>query len=179
MLTNQFFTRVQLAKILNFKSNGMLQNLEKKGFVLPQIKPSKYTFNQVLFMIICKELTDFTDLSWKDFIDANFNNVLKENLIDHKLLFLHQYKNTNQPRIYLTKDDATARDLNDYLDGDLLNRVSRLEGRENTTYENIPSFHIYSGKDYNLLTFSIDRINRKLHNKCTELKIDLREKILA
>ncbi|HZH38501.1 MAG TPA: hypothetical protein VEX17_00360, partial [Bacillales bacterium] len=83
MLTQQFFTRVQLAKILNFKSDGSIKDLEKKGFLTPQIKPSKYTFNQVLFMMICKEITDLTNLSWKFFIDVEFNKLLKENLIDY------------------------------------------------------------------------------------------------
>ena len=179
MLSTQFFTRVQLAKILGYKSDGFLKDFEKKRFLIPQIKPSKFTFNQVLFMMICKEIINSTNLSWKDFIDAKFNTVLKENLIDFKLLLLYQYRNTNQPELILSKDEAIARNLRNFLDGDLLDDVSKIKNRENITYESIPSFLFYRDTDYDLIIFSIDRIYQKLHNKCTELKIDLREKILA
>lgn len=175
MLTQQFFTRVQLTKILNFKNDGSIRDLEKKGFLIPQIKPSKYTFNQVLFMMICKEITDVTHLSWKHFIDANFNTVLKKNLIDYNLLFLYEFKNANQPHIDLINNDPIAEDLNNYLNGDLFYSVSKFQGIENAN-EYTPSYQSYSYKDYNLLMFSIDCVNRKLHKKCIELKIDLNEK---
>jgi hypothetical protein len=178
MLTQQFFTRVQLAKILNFKSDGSIKDLEKKGFLTPEIKPSKYTFNQVLFMMICKEITDLTNLSWKFFIDVEFNKLLKENLIDYDLLLLSRCLNLNQFDTVLMNDDVVVKELNDYLDGDLLKRISKLKGIENTT-ENIPFLHIDYSIDFIVLTISIDRVHRRLHNKCIELKIDLKEKILA
>ena len=176
MLTQQFFTRVQLAKILNFKSDGSIKDLEKKGFLTPQIKPSKYTFNQVLFMMICKEITDVTNFSWKYFIDSEFNRLLKVNLIDYNLLSLSHFRNTNQLNFELTNDDKLVKDLNDYLDGNLFNRLLKLKRIENTDYLNIPSCHIYNDNDCFLLTFSIDRICQKIQYKCIELKIDLKEK---
>lgn len=176
MLTHQFFTRVQLAKILNFKSDSIIKDFEKKGFLTPQIKPSKYTFNQVLFMMICKEITDVTNLSWKYFIDIKFNDLLKQNLIDYNLLLLSHSKNTMKLDVELKNDDTIVKDLNNYLDSCLLNRLSKLKGSDNIDYKYLPSFHLYNDNDYILFTFSIDRINQKLHNKCIELKIDLKEK---
>lgn len=170
MLTQQFFTRSQLAKILNFKSDSYIKDLEKKGFITPQIKPSKYTFNQILFMMICKEITDFTNLSWKYLIDVNFNHILKDNIIDYNLLILSSIKSSNQIDVELKNDDEIVKDLNNYLDSNLL-KLSKLTGREY-----ISTFHFYEDKNHLLITFSIDRFYRKLCDKCVELKIDLNEK---
>ena len=49
MLSTQFFNRVQLAKLLDFKSDSSIKELEKKGLIKPDIKPSKYSLNQVRF----------------------------------------------------------------------------------------------------------------------------------
>ncbi|MEG3922915.1 hypothetical protein QUA07_27935 [Microcoleus sp. T3_A4] len=176
MLTQQFFTRVQLAKILNFKSNGMLQNLEKKGFITPQIKPSKYTFNQILFMMICKEITEVTNLSWKYFIDVDFNRLLQVNLVDYNVLLISGFKNTNYVDLQLKNDDKLVKEVNDFLDSDIYKMILKLKRIDNTDYEKIPSCNIYNDDNCFLLTFSIDRIYRKLHRKCIELKIDLSEK---
>lgn len=170
MLTQQFFTRSQLAKILNFKSDSYIKDLEKKGFITPQIKPSKYTFNQVLFMMICKEIVDFTTFSWKFFIDEQFNILLQANLIDYKLFILSYIKGSDKLDIDLNNDKILAKDLNDYLDSNLL-KLPKLKGLEYTS-----TFHFRDTKDYIALTFSIERIYRRLYNKCIELKIDLKEK---
>jgi hypothetical protein len=170
MLTQQFFTRSQLAKILNFKSDSYIKDLEKKGFITPQIKPSKYTFNQVLFMMISKEIIDFTTLSWKVFIDGEFNILLQANLIDYNLLLFSYIKGSNKFDIELKNDNVVAKDLNDFLDSSLLN-LPKLKGLEYTS-----TFHFCDNKDHLLLTFSIERIYRRLHNKCIELKIDLKDK---
>lgn len=170
MLTQQFFTRSQLAKILNFKSDSYIKDLEKKGFITPQIKPSKYTFNQVLFMMICKEIVDFTTFSWKFFIDEQFNILLQANLIDYKLFILSYIKGSDKLDIDLNNDKILAKDLNDYLDSNLL-KLPKLKGLEYTS-----TFHFRDTKDYIALTFSIERIHHRLYNKCIELKIDLKEK---
>ncbi|PJE46035.1 MAG: hypothetical protein CUR34_11475 [Sediminibacterium sp.] len=170
MLTQQFFTRVQLAKILNFKSDSSIKDFEKKGFITPQIKPSKYTFNQVLFMMICKELTDFTTLSWKYFIDVKFNVLLNYNIIDYNLFLFSYIKGSDKIDIQLKNDNVLAKDLNDYLDSNL-SKLPKLKEFEYTS-----TFHFRDTKDYFALTFSIERIYRRLHNKCIELKIDLKEK---
>ena len=170
MLTQQFFTRSQLAKILNFKSDSYIKDLEKKGFITPQIKPSKYTFNQVLFMMICKEVIDFTTFSWKFFIDVQFNCLLQVNLIDYNLLVLSYIKGSDKLDIDLNNDKILAKDLNDYLDSNLL-KLPKLKGLDYTS-----TFHFCDNNDYLLLTFSIERIYRRLYNKCIELKIDLKEK---
>ncbi|MEG4347122.1 hypothetical protein QUB70_28150 [Microcoleus sp. A003_D6] len=170
MLTQQFFTRSQLAKILNFKSDSYIKDLEKKGFITPQIKPSKYTFNQVLFMMICKEIIDFTNLSWKYFIDVNFNDILHFNIIDYNLFCLLNIKGSKKIDIELKNDDVLAKDLNNYLDSNLL-KLPELKGFELTS-----TLYVCDNKDYYLLTLSIDRMYRRLCNKCIELKIDLKEK---
>ena len=170
MLTQQFFTRSQLAKILNFKSDSYIKDLEKKGFIIPQIKPSKYTFNQVLFMMICKEIVDFTTFSWKFFIDEQFNILLQANLIDYKLFILSYIKDSDKLDIDLNNDKILAKDLNDYLDSNLL-KLPKLKGLEYTS-----TFHFRDTKDYIALTFSIEKIYHRLYNKCIELKIDLKEK---
>lgn len=175
MLSKQFFTRVQVTKLLGFKSDNVIKYLEKKGFISPEIKPSKYSLNQVLFLYICKEMSDFTNLSWTDFMDAKLNNFLEENLLDFDLLIILQYTNTNQPYGSLQKNKELSKELDRYFDSALLDAVSKLTGRENTTYENIPS--IYINKD--IMFVSINRVYRKLKNKCTELKINLEEKITA
>lgn len=178
MLTQQFFTRVQLAKILNFKNDNSIRDLERKGFLTPQIKPSKYTLNQVLFMMIFKEIADFTDLSWKIFIEYDLHKIiLEENLIDYNVLYLSHFGNTKRVLIDVVNDDAVAKYLNDYFDSDLLNSLSKLKKSENNTYEDRPNFHTSYDRDCIFLTFSIDRIYRKLEYKCIELEIDLKEKV--
>lgn len=172
MLTQQFFTRVQLAKILNFKSDSYIKDLEKKGFIIPQIKPSKYTFNQVLFMMICKEIINVTKASWKYFIDVKFNRLLEANLIEGNILFLSQLRDGNELTIQLWNDDVLAKKLNDNLDGEFLKSLSKL----NIAYKNTPTCHILNHEDYFLLSFSIEMLYQKLWNKCIELNIDLTEK---
>ncbi|MEG4307111.1 hypothetical protein QUB16_31065 [Microcoleus sp. D3_18a_C4] len=176
MLTQQFFTRVQLAKILNFKSDGSIKDLEKKGFLTPQVKPAKYIFNQVLFMMICKEIIDVSSLSWKYFIDVQFNRLLEINLIDCKTLSMSHYKNTSQLDFEFIDDDAMLKDLNHFLDGNVFKKLLKLKRIDNTDYEKIPSCYIYNDDDSILLIISIDRISRKLHRKCIDLNIDLSEK---
>lgn len=170
MLTQQFFTRVQLAKILNFKSNNSIKDLEKKGFITPQIKPSKYTFNQVLFMMICKEIIDFTTFSWKFFIDEQFNILLQADLKDYKLFILSSIKGSDRIDIELKNDKVLTKDLNNYLDSNLLSSP-KTKGSDH-----MPNFHFRETKGYIVLTFSIERIYHRLYKKCTELKIDLKEK---
>lgn len=181
MLTQQFFTRVQLAKILNFKSDGSIKDLEKKGFITPQIKPAKYTFNQVLFMMMCKEITDFTDLSWKYLIEVKLNCILEKNLIDYDLLFLSYFKSTK--RLYVKvmndNDDNIVANMYDYLDSGLSHIVSKLKESEDDICDDTPNFYTAYDKNCIYLLFSIDVFYQKLQNKCVELKIDLKEKVRA
>lgn len=178
MLTQQFFTRSQLAKILNFKRDGSIKDLEKKGFLTPQIKPSKYSFNQVLFMMICKEIIDSTDLSWKYFIDFELNAVLKNNLIDHDILVLsYQFRNRSELSIELINDNIAVNVLNDYLDGPLVKLMLQFKkefGLEEV--KSTPSFDVRCNKNYTFLIFSISRVYQKLHYKCIELGINLKDK---
>lgn len=179
MLTQQFFTRIQLAKILDFKSDSSIKHFEKKGFITPQIKPSKYTFNQVLFMMICKELTDFADFSWKYLIEEiGFTCILEKNLIDYDLLYLCYFKSTRRlyVRVY-NEDDNLLLNLDDYLDSGLSLIVSKLKENEDDTNDDIPNFCTFYDKNCIYLLFPIDRMYQKLQHKCTELKIDLKEKI--
>jgi hypothetical protein len=198
MLNQQFFNRAQLTKILCFKSVSMLQSLENKGFIKPDVKPSRYSLNQVLFMMICKEIIDFTKLSWKDLINISFNQILKYDLIKNNLLFVSQ-DTLNGTVIYDAINDINlGQILERFLDVYILDEFSTIDGRENSTYEDVPSFitkldntHEYNShedipsfmikpaKNGEVTIISIDRINRKLHNKCIELKIDLKEKIQA
>ena len=80
MLSTQFFNRVQLAKLLDFKSDSSIKELEKKEFIKPDIKPSKYSLTQVFFLFFCKELVDYTHFSWKDLIKENFNTISQNQL---------------------------------------------------------------------------------------------------
>lgn len=181
MLTQQFFTRVQLAKILNFKSDGSIKDLEKKGFISPQIKPAKYTFNQVLFMMICKEIVDCTDLSWKYLIEVNLNCILQKNLIDNDLLRLTYYKSTKILDVSLIIDhyNNIVPKLYEYLDSGLSHIAANLKESENTTNDDKPTFYSAYNKNKNciFLLFSIDRVYQKLQHKCIELEIDLKEKV--
>lgn len=181
MLSQQFFTRVQLTKLLGFKSDGSLKEFEKKGLIKPDIKPSKYSLNQVIFMMICKELTDFTNLSWRHLIssNSNFNQILEYNLLENNLLIIINHIKSDIILVSVTKDDNYVRKIEQCLDFDILNNLSNLEGRENTTFEDIPSLLITPDKDREIMSVSINRIYRKLQYKCTELKINLEEKIPA
>jgi hypothetical protein len=179
MLTKQFFTRVQVAKLMGFKSDGMIKDFEKRGFLIPEIKPSKYSLNQVLFMFICKELTDFTNLRWRHLITSNFSQILSNKLYDNNLMIIINHVENDTILVSVTKDDDYVRKLEQCLDFDILNRVSNIPGRENTTFEDIPSLLITPDKDREIMSFSINRIYRKLQYKCTELKINLEEKIPA
>lgn len=179
MLTQQYFTRVQLAKLLGFKSVGMLQRFEKTGFLKPDVRPSKYSLNQVLFMFICKELVDFTNLSWQDLMNTDFNQFLVNNLLSYDLLIVFKYIESNVLFFQLRNERIFTKDLIEYLDVDLLDALSQLNGRENSTYENIPSLKIDNYDDRSIIFVTIDRIYRKLCNKCIELKIDLKEKVHA
>ena len=200
MLNQQFFNRAQLTKLLCFKSVSMLQSLENKGFIKPDVKPSRYSLNQVLFMMICKEIVDFSKLSWKDLISSSFNQILKCDLIKNNLLFIRQ-DTLNGIVIYDAINDINLGQIIErLLDVYILDELSCMEGRENSTYEDIPSFFIQldntihednrthedipsfmikPDKNGDITIIYIDRINRKLHNKCIELKIDLKEKIRA
>ena len=184
MLTQQFFTRVQLAKILDFKSDGSIKDLEKKGFITPQVKPSKYTFNQVLFMMICKELTDFRNFSWKKFIDCKLNFTLEYNLIDYDALLIYNFIYTDRMGFLPINSDDLVRRMNFFLNNEVSNILLKLKESVNNTSESntsvdLPNFYIFCDTDCDVYTFPIDRIYLKLQNKCIELKIDLNEKIRA
>lgn len=197
MLNQQFFNRAQVTKILGFKSVSMLQSLENKGFIKPDIKPSRYSLNQVLFIMICKELIDFRKckFSWKSFIEHQLNTKLKCNLIDNKVLLdnkallLFDFINTNRMEILLRNDDDLVRRANFYFYNETPNILLQLKESINNTSESntceinpsldLPNFYIFCDIDYDIYTFPIDRIYQKLQNKCIELQIDLNEKIRA
>jgi len=183
MLTQQSLTRRQLATILNFKNDNSIRDLERKNFITPQIKPSKYTFNQILFMMICKEITDFTDLNWKYLIDVNLNCVLEKNLIDYDILFLWYFKNTKKLYVkVMTDDDNIVPGLSYQIDSGL-SLITKLKGNEDDTKDDTnddtKNFCTYDDKNCIYLLFPIDRMYQKLQRKCIELKIDLKEKIRA
>lgn len=180
MLTKQFFTRVQLAKLMGFKSDGMIKDFEKRGFLTPEIKPSKYSLNQALFMMICKELITFTNLSWRHLIKSNFSNeILSYNLLQNNLMIIINYFESDVILVNVRNDEDYVRKLEECLDFDILNKVSNLDGRENTTFDDIPSLLITPDKDRQIMTISLSRIYRKLEYKCTELQINLEEKVPA
>ncbi|MFM6206361.1 hypothetical protein [Planktothrix sp.] len=179
MLTKQFFTRVQLAKLMGFKSDGMIKDFEKRGFLSPEIKPSKYSLNQVLFMFVCKELTDFTNLGWRHLITSNFSQILSNKLYENNLMIIINYIESDTIFVSVRKDDDYIKILENHLYYNILNKVSNLDGRQNTSIDNIPSLLITPDKDRQIMTISLDRIYRKLQYKCTELKINLEEKVPA
>ncbi|MFM6207106.1 MAG: hypothetical protein ACKPEN_08680 [Planktothrix sp.] len=179
MLSEQFFNRAQLSKILGFKSVAMLQSLENKGFITPQIKPSKYSLNQALFMMICKELIDFTNFSWRH-LNSNFSNeILSYNLLQNNLMIIINYFESDIILVNVRNDNDYIKKLEECLDFDILNKVSNIDGREHTTFDDIPSILITPDKDRQIMTISLNRIYRKLQYKCTELKINLEEKVPA
>lgn len=179
MLTTQFFTRVQVAKILGFKSDGMIKDLEKKGLINPEIKPSKYSLNQVIFLFICKELVDFTPLSWKNLIKFNFNKLLKEDLYNNDLLTIFKKSNVEDCYIHVNNNNLLVDKLDEYLDVNAIDALSNIPWLDNITYENIASIHVIPDKEQPIMTVSLKRIRRKLNYKCNELKINLEDKVLA
>ena len=190
MLTQQFFTRVQLAKILNLKNDNSIRYLEKIGFIKPDVKPSRYSLNQTLFMMMCKELIDFrSNFCWKSFIEHELNAKLKGDLIDNKALLLFDFRNTNRMEILLLNDDNLVRRLNFFFNNEVSNILSQLKESVNNTSESntcesntrvdLPNFYIFNDIDYDIYSFPIDRVYQKLQNKCIELQIDLNEKIRA
>ena len=179
MLSQQFFNRVQLAKLLEFKSDSIIKDLEKKNFIKPHIKPSKYSLNQALFMMVCKELSDFTNLSWKYLIHSNFSQILSYDLLENNLMIIINYTESDTILVSVKNDNEYIKTLEKHLDYDILNKVSNIDGRENTTFDDIPSILITPDKDRQIMTISLNRIYRKLQYKCTELKINLEEKVPA
>ena len=73
MLSTQFFNRVQLAKLLDFKSDSSIKELEKKGFIKPDIKPSKYSLTQVFFLFFCNKFI-INIQSWNRACYCNISN---------------------------------------------------------------------------------------------------------
>ena len=179
MLSQQFFNRVQLTKILGFKSVSMLQSLESKGLIKPDIKPSKYSLNQVIFIYICKEFVDFTHLTWKNLIDYNFNKLLKEDLYNNDLLTFSKKAVDKDCYIHVNNNTILVDKLDEYLDVKAIDILSKIPWLDNITYENIASIHIIPSKEEPIMTVSLKRIRRKLNYKCNELKINLEDKVLA
>jgi hypothetical protein len=179
MLSQQFFNRAQLTKILGFKSVSMLQSLETKGLIKPDIKPSKYSLNQVIFVFICKEFVDFTPLTWKNLIDFNFNVLLKEDLYNNDLLTIFKKSDVKDCYIYVNNNSKLVDKLDEYLDVNAIDALSNIPGLNNITYENIASIHVVPDKENSIMTLSLKRLRRKLNYKCNELKISLEDKVLA
>ena len=179
MLSTQFFNRVQLAKLLDFKSDSSIKELEKKGLIKPDIKPSKYSLNQVIFLYICKEFVDFTPLTWKNLIDYNFNKLLKEDLYNNDLLTFSKKTVDKDCYIHVNNNTILVDKLDEYLDVNAINALSNIPWLDNITYENIASIHVVPDKEHSIMTVSLKRIRRKLNYKCNELKISLEDKVFA
>ena len=167
MLTKQFFTRVQLAKILDFKSDAMIKELEVKGLVKPAIKPSKYTLNQVFFVFICKTIVHETNLTWIHLIKLEFNKILEcDTLYQNDLLNYHIFRKYNAININIDNNDIYCKELENVLKLLFPNKE-----------KNIYIFD--DDKDIDSLVINLKKLRQKFESKCIELNINLTEKLSA
>ena len=192
MLSTQFFNRVQLAKLLDFKSDSSIKELEKKEFIKPDIKPSKYSLTQVFFLFFCKELVDYTHFSWKDLIKENFNTISQNQL--YLKGFAYFFKPEDLLLEYMENGNiedfiniATVCNLgylsvvmfdNDFLNKDFEQSYEIINTIKRT--DEINTVLIMPMKNGNYTVgVSLRRLKLKFTVKCEELNINLTEKIVA
>lgn len=187
MLSEQFFNRAQLTKVLDFKSVSMMQYLEKKGFIKPDIKPSKYSLIQVFFLFFCKELVEYTSFTWKELISLEFNKKISQEEL-YKKTFAYFFKTESSTFESFFKDDKIEPiNLGDssllMLDNDILNRQFNEMYCSINDIKKIDDFvtiMIIPMKDNHMnIGVSLRRLKQKFIAKCEELNIDLDEKIPA
>ena len=167
MLNQQFFTRVTLSKILEFKSVGMLQELEVKGLVKPAIKPSKYTLNQAFFVFICKTIVHETNLTWTHLIHLQFNNVLNcDTLYENHLLGYHIFRKECQVNTIIENNDIFCKELENVL-------------KELFPNKNKHIFLFNTDDDIDSIVINLKKLRKNFESKCKELNINLTEKIVA
>ena len=192
MLSTQFFNRVQLAKLLDFKSDSSIKELEKKGFIKPDIKPSKYSLTQVFFLFFCKELVDYTSFSWKDLIKENFNTI-SQNLLYQKS-FAYFFKPEDLLLEYIENGNiedfiniAIVCNLgylsvvmfdNDFLNKDFEQSYEIINTIKRTDEINTVLIMPMKNGNYTI-GVSLRRLKLKFTAKCEELNINLTEKIPA
>ena len=168
MLSHQFFTRVQLAKILDFKSDAMIKELEVKGLIKPAIKPSKYTLNQAFFVFICKTLVHKTDFTWRFLINFQFNKLLEcDNLYENNMLNYTIFRKYGLINTTVENNDVFCKELENVL---------------KTLYPNQDKIlYIISddNNDVDSIVISLKKLRQKFESKCIELNINLTEKLSA
>lgn len=194
MLSTQFFNRVQLAKLLDFKSDSSIKELEKKGFIKADVRPSKYLLTQVFFLFFCKELVDYTSFNWKNLIKENFNN------ISQKDLYIKDFAYFFKPEDVILECLETGKkeDLinitsfcnlgylsfvmfdNDFLNKDFNQHYEIINSIQKSDDIDIKTILIMPMKNGNYtIGVSLRRLKLKFIARCKDLNIDLIEKIPA
>lgn len=186
MLTTQFFTRVQVAKLMGFKSDGMIKDLEKKGFLKPDIKPSKYSVIQVFFLFFCKELIDYTSFTWKELISENFNEISQEELYKKSFAYFFKPEDVLFESVDNSAEIAFINPGNItfvMFDNDVLNKqFNEMFGtiKDIQKIDDFITILIVPMKTgNNTIGVSLRRLKQKFVGKCEELNINLSEKIPA
>lgn len=192
MLSEQFFSRLQMSKLTGFKSDSSIKDLEKKGFLKPDIKPSKYSIVQTFFLFFCKELVDKTSLTWKDLITENFNEISQKDL--YQKAFIYFFK--PEDIVIESLEMRNSEDLIQLIsvlnaghisfvmfDNDVLNKqfdqhYELLNSIQKTKDINTVLIMPMSNGNYTI-GVSLRRLRIKFELKCKELNIDLIEKIPA
>ncbi|MEY3040523.1 MAG: hypothetical protein RJA74_43 [Pseudomonadota bacterium] len=186
MLSQQFFTRIQVSKLMGFKSDGMIKDFEKRGFLKPDIRPSKYSIIQVFFLFFCKELVEYTSFSWKELIGENFNEISQDDLYKKSFAYFFTLNDIIFETIGYGDDIAIINPGNItfvMFDNDVLNKqFNDMFGTINDIkkIDDFMTILIIPMKNgNNTIGVSLRRLKQKFVIKCQELDIDLTEKIPA
>ena len=192
MLTKQFFTRVQVAKLMGFRSDGMIKDLEKKGFLKPDIKPSKYSIIQVFFLFFCKELVDYTLFTWKELINERFYEMSQKDLYTKSFAFFFKPEDIKIEALEMNDSGSLMQFVSTLrsghltvvmFDNDVLNKQFEqyYESINNIQkIDDLITVSITPMKNGNMtIGVSLRRLRLKFMAKCKELNIDLTEKIPA
>lgn len=192
MLSEQFFSRLQMSKLTGFKSDSSIKDLEKKGFLKPDIKPSKYSIIQVFFLFFCKELIDNTSFTWRDLLSERFEKISQKDLYEKAFIYFFKPEDIileslemrdSEDLIHLISTLNSGQISVVMFDNDILNKQFE------QPYELINN--IQKTKDINTVLImpmnngnytigvSLRRLRLKFELKCKELNIDLTEKIPA
>lgn len=186
MLSQQFFTRIQVSKLMGFKSDGMIKDFEKWGFLKPDIKPSKYSIIQVFFLFFCKELVEYTSFTWKELIGESFNEISQDDLYKKSFAYFFKHEdivfetigygddieiiNPGNITFVMFDNDVLNKQFNDMFG--TINDIKKIDD-----FMTILIMPMKNGN--NTIGISLRRLRLKFELKCNELNIDLTEKIPA
>ncbi len=175
MFCQELFNRVQVADILGYVSYHSVENLEKMGLIIPEVKPSKYSLSQVLFLLTCQHIRTYLKLTNKELLKSGFHIDIP--VEKYKSSYLRIERESKQFTFSIIEDREYIQSVQN-LHALLQDKISKILPCNCTALEDSSTFIIPRlGYKDRTETVLLPRILEILGTRCDELGIDLQEKI--